>query len=65
MLVNRFRGVLHQVLEVAGQLFGFEKLLGIEMLIAQALVLDAINQREPLATVDGVDADRKLSRFLV
>jgi hypothetical protein len=35
---------MQHVLQVAGQLLGLEQLLRVEMLVAQALVLDAIHQ---------------------
>jgi hypothetical protein len=44
---------LQHVLEIAGQLFLLEQLLRVDMLVAQLLVLDAIDQSQALAAVDG------------
>ena len=51
MLVHRFLGVHEHALEVTHLLL-FEELLPVVFIIAEALVLDALDQREPLAAID-------------
>ena len=53
VLVDRLAGILQHVLEIAGEFFLLEQLLRIDMLVAQFLVLDAIDQSQALAAVDG------------
>ena len=53
LLVDRLRRGQH-VLEVAGQLLLLEEFLGVVVLVAEALVLDAVHQGEALGAVDGL-----------
>ena len=54
LLVDRLLRVREHVLEVAGQLLLLEQLLGVVVLVAEALVLDAVHQGQALAAVDGL-----------
>lgn len=54
MLVNRLFGVGQHVLQVAGQLFSLEKLLGVEFLVSYPLVLDAVDKGQALGAIDDV-----------
>ena len=42
------------VLEIAGQFLLLEQLLGVVVLVAEALVLDAVHQGQALGAVDGL-----------
>ena len=61
MLVNGLVGCEH-VLEVASQLLLLEEFLGVILLVADALVLDAVHQGEALGAVDGLG--RQLNELL-
>ena len=52
LLVDRLLRVGEHVLQVAGQLLLLEQLLGVVVLVAEALVLDAVHQGQALGAVD-------------
>ena len=54
VLVDGLARVHQHVLQVAGQLFLLEQFLCIDVLIAKLLVLDAVDQGQALAAVDGL-----------
>lgn len=60
MLEYGLLGILQHVLQVPGQLLVFEQFLCVVVLLPQPLVFDAVDDREPLASVDRFRRDLDL-----